>query len=117
VWDGPGLNMVATPILATDAAELVWCALERRATGVLHCCGGEHVERVALARRAVEAFELPAELLEVGVPPQDALGDVAVPRDTRLNAAASAQALGVELPNVDVMLQRLWTELESGCLV
>ena len=30
----------------TDAGELIWRALERGADGVLHCCGGEHVDRV-----------------------------------------------------------------------
>jgi dTDP-4-dehydrorhamnose reductase len=68
VWDGPGLNVLATPTLADDAAELVWSALEREATGILHCCGGEHVDRVGLARRAIEAFELEPELLQVGPP-------------------------------------------------
>jgi dTDP-4-dehydrorhamnose reductase len=118
VWDGPGLNSLATPILATDAAELIWRALEARATGILHCCGDEHIDRVGLARRAVEVFELPAELLDVEAPPPDAsLTAGAVPRDTRLNAAATATKLGVELPNIDGMLQRLWSDLESGCLV
>ena len=54
----PAINMLATPTLATDAGELIWRALEREATGVLHCCGGEHVDRVALARRAAAAFGL-----------------------------------------------------------
>jgi dTDP-4-dehydrorhamnose reductase len=118
VWDGPGLNSLATPILATDAAELIWRALEARATGTLHCCGGEHIDRVGLARRAVEVFELPADLLDVGPPPPDAaLAAGAVPRDTRLNAVATATKLGVELPSIDGMLQRLWSDLASGCVV
>jgi dTDP-4-dehydrorhamnose reductase len=118
IWDGPGLNTVATPVLATDAAELIWRALETRTTGVLHCCGAEHIDRVGLARRALEAFELPVGLLEVGPPPPGiALADGAVPRDTRLDAAATAARLGAELPSIDGMLQRLWSELESGCLV
>jgi dTDP-4-dehydrorhamnose reductase len=51
------------PTLATDAAELVWRALEREVTGILHCCGGEHSDRVGLARRAIAAFGLDPELL------------------------------------------------------
>jgi dTDP-4-dehydrorhamnose reductase len=58
VWDDPRLNTRATPTLASDAAELIWRALEREATGILHCVGGEHSDRIALARRAVTAFEL-----------------------------------------------------------
>ncbi len=64
VWDGPGLNTLATPVLATDAAELVWRVLECGATGILHCCGGEHIDRVSLARLAVEVFGLDPGMLE-----------------------------------------------------
>jgi dTDP-4-dehydrorhamnose reductase len=112
VWDGPGLNRLATPTLATDAAELVWRALERETTGILHCCGGEHVDRVGLARRAVEVFELDGELLDVGPPPEPS-GE-AVPVDTRLDAAATARALGVQLPALDEMLRRLRAEVETS---
>ena len=51
VWESPAINTLATPTLATGAAELILLALEREVTGVLHCCGGEHVDRVGLARR------------------------------------------------------------------
>jgi dTDP-4-dehydrorhamnose reductase len=113
VWDGPGLNLLATPTLATDAAELIWQALTREVTGTLHCCGGEHADRVGLARRAIEAFELDGELLDVGPPPTEAIGG-GIPRDTRLDAGATARALGVELPDLDTMLGRLRAEVESS---
>jgi dTDP-4-dehydrorhamnose reductase len=111
VWDGPGLNVLATPTLATDAAELVWRALEGEITGVLHCCGGEHTDRVGLAKRAIAAFDLDPELLDVvpGPPPS-----IPVPRDTRLDARATAAALGVELPDLDTMLGRLRAEMEAS---
>ena len=112
VWDGPGLNRLATPTLATDAARLVWRALKRGVTGTIHCCGGEHVDRVALARRAIEVFELDGELLDIAPPP--GLGGEPVPVDTRLDARASADALGVKLPGLDAMLRRLRSEVESS---
>jgi dTDP-4-dehydrorhamnose reductase len=112
VWDGDGLNALATPTLATDAGELIWRALERDVTGVLHCCGGEHADRVGLARRAVDAFDLDPDLLEVGPPPDEALPSGRVPRDTRLDATATAAALGVELPDLDTQLARLRAELD-----
>jgi dTDP-4-dehydrorhamnose reductase len=111
VWDGPGINRVATPTLATDAAELIWRALERGATGILHCVGGEHADRVTLARRAVEAFDLDADLLDVG-PPPEAYDNV--PVDTRLDATATARALDVDLPDLDTTLARLRAELEAA---
>jgi dTDP-4-dehydrorhamnose reductase len=114
VWDGPGLNRIATPTLATDAARMIRRALEREATGVLHCCGGEHADRVTLARRAVEAFELDGDLLEVSAPPASVVGAAAVPVDTRLDAAFTARALGTPLPDLDAMLRRLRAEVESS---
>ena len=114
VRDGPGLNQIATPTLATDAARLVWRALEREVTGVLHCCGGEHADRVALARRAIEVFELDGDLLDVGPPPPSATGGEPVPRDTRLDAAVTAAQLDVKLPDLDETLGRLKSELESS---
>jgi hypothetical protein len=63
-------------------------------------------------------FGLPAELLDVGPPPPDAvLAAGTIPHDTRLNAVATATRLGVDLSSIDGMLQRLWSDLESGCLV
>lgn len=111
VWDGPGLNRVATPTLATDAARMIWRALEREATGVLHCCGGEHVDRVGLARRAIEVFELDPDLLDVVAPPQETN---AVPVDTRLDATFTARALDIDLPDLDTMLRRLRADTESS---
>ena len=111
VWDGPGLNTLATPTLATDAAELIWRALQRDVTGILHCCGGEHSDRVGLARRAVHAFGLDGDLLDIVAPPPEAVPD-RVPSDTRLDAAATAAALGAELPGLDATLARLREEME-----
>jgi dTDP-4-dehydrorhamnose reductase len=113
VWDGDGLNRVATPTLATDAAELIWLALAGDISGILHCCGGEHADRVELARRTVAAFALDPDLLEVGPPPEEALAGGAIPYDTRLNATLTAQRLGAELPDLDTTLERLRLELET----
>jgi dTDP-4-dehydrorhamnose reductase len=112
VWKSPAINMLATPTLATDAGELIWRALELGATGVLHCTGGEHVDRVTLARRAAAAFELDPELVRTGPPPEPPAQPV--PHDTRLDAAATAARLGVELPDLDTQLGRLRHELEEA---
>jgi dTDP-4-dehydrorhamnose reductase len=113
VWDGEGLNRLATPTLATDAAELIWLALVGDVSGILHCCGGEHADRVELARRAAAAFDLDAELLDVGPPPDEALAGGAIPRDTRLDATITARRLGAELPDLDTTLARLRHDLET----
>jgi dTDP-4-dehydrorhamnose reductase len=112
VWESDAINMLATPTLATDAGELIWRALQREAYGVLHCCGGEHVERVALARRAAEAFGLDPGLVQSGSPPEPPAQRV--PYDTRLDGAATAARLGVELPDLDTQLTRLRHQLEDA---
>jgi dTDP-4-dehydrorhamnose reductase len=114
VWDDPRLNMVATPTLASHAAEMIWRALELGTTGILHCVGGEHADRIELARRAVSAFDLDPALLEIGPPDSAALPGGRVPFDTRLDAAASAARLKVELPGLDRMLAGLRAQLETS---
>jgi dTDP-4-dehydrorhamnose reductase len=114
VWRGASINGVATPTLATDAAALIWRALERGRTGVLHCCGGEHADREALARAVVDAFDLDGDLLRFGPPDDAALGSEAIPYDTRLDATATAAALCVGLPDLRTQLRRLRAQIDTG---
>jgi dTDP-4-dehydrorhamnose reductase len=113
VWRGGNINGVATPTLATDAAALIWRAIGCGLTGVLHCCGGEHADREGLARAVVAAFDLDADLLHVGSPDQPAVGSDTVPYDTRLDATATAAALGVALPDLQTQLRRLRDQIDT----
>jgi len=113
VWDGPGLNTLATPTLATDAAEMIWRALVVERIGILHCCGGEHTDRGSLVRGAAEAFGLDVDLLDTCPPPAGVIPAGGAPFDTRLDARATASALAVELADLDAMLARLRTELHE----
>ena len=111
VWESPQINEIATPTLAGDAAELLWRLVERRLPGTFHCCGGESVHRIELARRAVAAFGLDAALLRTGPPDPALIAGGRVPHDTSLDARATAAALDVELPGLDDMLAGLREEL------
>jgi dTDP-4-dehydrorhamnose reductase len=118
VWEGDDINMVATPTLASDAAELMWRIAERDLDGIFHCCGGETVDRRTLAMRAAQVFGLDPTLLDLGVrPPDRALSGpaggrpAAVPHDTSLDASRTAAAVEVELPSVTEMLHRMCEEL------
>jgi dTDP-4-dehydrorhamnose reductase len=117
VWESGDINMVATPTLAGDAAELMWRIAERDLDGIFHCCGGEAVDRRTLAMRAAQIFELDPTLLDLGVrPPQDALPGpaggppAAVPYDTSLDATQTAAALDVKLPSLTEILRRMCGE-------
>jgi dTDP-4-dehydrorhamnose reductase len=109
VWEGETINMLATPTLASDAADLIARVVTGGHTGIFHCCGGESVDRRTLAERTVAAFELDRELLRFGPPPEPPFP---VPYDTRLDATATAAAVGVELPDLDSQLRKLRTTLE-----
>jgi dTDP-4-dehydrorhamnose reductase len=109
VWESDDINMIATPTLATHAAELMWRTIERDLDGIFHCCGGEAVDRRTLAMRTAQVFELDPTLLDLGVRPPDDLA--AVPYDTSLDASWTAAALDVELPGVTEMLHRMCEEL------
>ncbi|HEV3379083.1 MAG TPA: sugar nucleotide-binding protein [Thermoleophilaceae bacterium] len=113
VWESPAINMVATPTLASDAAGLLWRIAASGHEGIFHCCGGESVDRGTLARLAVEAFDLDGDLLQTGVPYPDDPPPAPVPFDTSLDARATAERLGVELPTVRDQLGRMRAELES----
>jgi dTDP-4-dehydrorhamnose reductase len=111
VWEGADINMVATPTVATDAAELIARIVAGGHSGIFHCCGGESVDRRTLAERTVEAFGLDRDLLEFGPPPAPAWP---VPYDTSLDATATAAALDVEPPDLDTQLRRL--ERSLACM-
>jgi dTDP-4-dehydrorhamnose reductase len=110
VWEGDDINMVATPTLASDAAELVARIVAGGHTGIFHCCGSESVDRRTLALRTVEAFGLDGDLLDFGPPPQPPF---LIPFDTSLDARATAAALGVELPSLADQLARLELTFEE----
>ena len=110
VWEGENINMVATPTLASDAAELIKRIIEGGHTGVFHCCGGESVDRRTLALRTVDVFGLDGELLDFGPPPEPPFP---IPYDTSLDARATAAVLGVELPSLDDQLRAMTEEVRA----
>jgi dTDP-4-dehydrorhamnose reductase len=116
LWQGDNLNEVASPILASDLAELLWRIVDRNERGIFHCCGGEAVSRRELALRAVEAFDLDSDLLAFGPPELDEVFPDRVPYDTSLGTDATAAALGVELPSIGLLLRGLKSEFETGDL-
>jgi dTDP-4-dehydrorhamnose reductase len=110
VWEDGEINMYATPSLASHSAELMLLLSERRLTGVFHCCGGEPLARMELARETADVFELDRTLLHSGPPDPAALPPAPVPYDTSLDARETAAALDVRLPGVRGLLERFRVE-------
>jgi len=115
VWQGPA-NMVATPSLASESAEMMLRIIEQDLTGIFHCCGGQTVNRMEFARAVARVFELDAELLSSGPPDLSATGPAPIPIDTSLDATATSEALGYPLPDIDTLLSRFRHEVEHGRL-
>src|SRR4051794_6084270 len=107
VWDGPGLNTLATPTLATHAGEMIRRALELELTGILHCCGSEHTDRVTLARRAAAAFGFDPDMLDTGPAPAEAIPAGGAPYDTRLDNRATLAALDMAPTSLDSLFAEM----------
>jgi dTDP-4-dehydrorhamnose reductase len=114
VWESDEINMIATPSHAALSAEWMLELAERGLEGIFHCCGGEAVTRLGLARQAARAFGLDESLLRSGPPDASALPPAPIPYDTSLDARATARALERELPSVSELLAALRAEREGA---
>ncbi|MDE0655318.1 MAG: sugar nucleotide-binding protein [Acidimicrobiaceae bacterium] len=120
VWEADNINMVASPSLASECAEVMWrIAADASATGIFHCCGAESVGRMELARIACDVFDLDPSLL--GSTPPDtgavgAVGEFPIPYDTSLTVRRTREVLGYEPPGIRDLLARFRTERATGSL-
>ncbi len=103
VWRG-AVNEVATPSLASHSAEMILRIIERGERGIFHCCGGQSVDRVGFARAVARTFDLDDTLIATGPPDLSGVCDAPVPRDTSLDAGATARALDCRLLGLDELL-------------
>ena len=116
VWESDHINMIATPSLASDCAELMWRIIDRDQQGLFHCCGGEAIGRRTLAELAAEVFALDPSLVRFGPPPDGADSTMPIPYDTSLTAPGTSRALDVTLPSVRDLLTHFRQERETGTL-
>lgn len=116
VWESTEINMVATPSLASDCAEMMWRIADHDLRGVFHCCGGEAVSRRRLADLTVEAFDLDPSPLRLGLPDPAWLSVGRVPYDTSLDAAATAVAIEMEPLSAREVVRRYRRQRDTGML-
>jgi len=114
VWESDDINMRATPSLATETAELILRVGERNLGGIFHCCGGEAIERMQLARLACDVFGLDAGLLDSGPPDPAAMPQGAVPYDTSILMPRTARLLDHEPTPVRTLLERFKVEYAAA---
>ena len=101
VWDAPDINRLATPVLATDAAELIWRALERERHRHPALRAAPSTSTASRWRAAPSsAFGLDAELLRRR-PAAGARDERRIPSTRASTRPRTAAALDVELPDVD----------------
>jgi dTDP-4-dehydrorhamnose reductase len=103
----------ATPILASDLAEILHRAWEAQLAGVYHIGGAERVSPLRFAERLAERFGLPAPT------PVRAVALVERPKgfaqgETSLHATKIRKALGVAVPMLDEGLARLYEQTGDG---
>ncbi len=120
VWEADDINMVASPSLASECAEVMWrIAANESAVGVFHCCGAESLGRMELAYLACEVFDLDASLLNSAEPPrtgEGAVGGFPIPYDTSLTVQRTRDIVGYVPLSVVELLSRFREERSNGAL-
>jgi dTDP-4-dehydrorhamnose reductase len=114
VWESEAINMVATPSLASLSSEWMLDLAEQGRRGIFHCCGGEAMSRVELARATAAAFGLDPSLITTAAPDPAQIPPAPVPRDTSLDASETARTLGRRAPPVRDLLDLLARDIESS---
>lgn len=113
VWESDSINMIATPSLASDSAEMILRIGERRLTGVFHCCGRDAVTRMELARLTCEVFGLDSSLLRSGPPDPVAMPGVPIPYDTSITAPRTSRLLERQPAPLRGLLERFLREYQT----
>jgi dTDP-4-dehydrorhamnose reductase len=108
--------MHATPGLASECAEMMLQIIQRDCRGIFHCCCGQSVSRMELAKAAAKLFGLDAGLLQTGPPDWTGMVGVTVPFNTSMSARYTAEQLDYTLPDINRLLEIYHRQLETGRL-
>ncbi len=103
----------ATPMLASDLAEVIVQAYHDQLSGVCHISGGERINPSQFASRLAAQFEVPAPLPRVvGILSDRPIGFGC--GETSLLSGKARSALGFTPPLLEESLQRLADQSENG---
>lgn len=113
VFAGDGVNRVATPSLASEIGATIGRIVSSGASGMFHVVSDDAVGRMELARRVCEVFDLDAELLSEGAPPESERFSEPVPVDTSLGNSRLHSVLGITDVSVRTLLEALRAEQDG----
>ncbi len=114
VWIGDDINMVATPSLATESAEMILDIGAQRLAGIFHACGGESIGRWDLAQLTCDVFGLDSTQLDTGPPDPQAMPGAPIPYDTSLTSPRTSSLLARSPTPVRSLLERFREEYEAA---
>lgn len=114
VWESDEINMLATPSLASETAEMILDIGEQGLDGVFHCCGADAVGRMELAHLACDVFDLDPSLVVSGPPVLGDMAGIPIPHDTSLSRPRTTDVLGRPGTPVRGLLERFRSEYESA---
>jgi dTDP-4-dehydrorhamnose reductase len=114
VWGGDSVNKVTSPSLAAEIGAQIERVVLRNAVGTFHLVGDEAIDRMGLAKKVCEVFNLDEGLLRESEPPVDQLFPAAVPVDSSLGNEKTKMVLGIESQPLSRILQAFKVELETG---
>ena len=114
VWGGDRVNKITSPSLAAEIGAQIERVVLRNAVGTFHLVGDEAIDRMGLAKKVCEVFNLDEGLLRESEPPLDQLFPAAVPVDSSLGNEKTKMVLGIESQPLSRILQAFKVELETG---
>jgi dTDP-4-dehydrorhamnose reductase len=116
VWEGEGVNMVATPSLASDIGWGIERIIAQRIAGTFALVTSDPIDRLSLATLSANTFGLNADLISTCAAPLDQRFPAPVPVDTSIDSRSTNERLGLRPFTVADLLMAFKRECESGLL-
>lgn len=116
VFEGEGVNYVATPALASEIGAGIERIISRKTAGMFHLVASNPITRFDLADLVCEVFELDSTLISRVPVPEEARFSEAVPYDTSMSSVRTREILGLAPSTVRDQLEAFKRELETGKL-
>ena len=115
VFEGEGVNLIATPSLASEIAATINRVIERKATGCFHAVADDAIHRKDLALLVCDVYGFDPALIETGPPDASQRFSEPVPVDTSLDNTRVKEVLGVGAVSVRDLVEA-FREEEDGDL-